>query len=109
MEEKEYRKLIDGVYKKLSIAFEQVDPDIVEFETSQGSGILLFADGTKCILSTQPSTRQLWLAAASKGIAFHFNYNPTQDTWFDDKNLGIELFSFLKKLVLEQTKLELSF
>lgn len=101
MEEKEYRSLVDQVFKRIEKAFDAVDPDQAEFEFSQGSITILFADKSRCILSTQPSVRQIWLAAASKGIAHHFNYEPAMQGWFDDKGKKVELCSFLKNLVKE--------
>jgi len=107
MEEKEYRQLVDQTFRKIEKAFDDVDPDAAEFELSQGSVTILFADRSRLILSTQPSVRQIWLAAASKGIAFHFNYDPASTTWIDDKGKGVELESFVKNIVRESAKVEL--
>lgn len=101
----EYRKLIQDLFKKIFAAFDAVDPDLVECEDSNGAVTLQFADGSKCILSTQPSVRQLWVAVAAKGIAVHFNYDPSTNTWIDDKNQGLEFNKFLIKLVFEKTNL----
>ena len=107
MNEKEYRNQVSRLYKKLETAFDNIDPDIVEYEYSQGSVIMHFADSAKCILSTQPSVSQVWVAAASKGVALHFNYESTSDSWLDDKGRGIELTQFLRNLILETTGIEL--
>lgn len=101
MIEKEYRALVDVSFKKLEKAFDGIDPDLAEFEFSQGSITIQFADRTKCILSTQPSVSQVWVAAASKGIAHHFNYDASKGAWFDDKGKGVELIAFVKNLVKE--------
>lgn len=108
MEEKEYRILVDKTFRSIERAFDRIDPDIVEFEMAQGAVTLQFANKTRCILSTQPSVRQIWLAAASKGIAFHFNYDSTKNKWLDDKGKGVELTSFVKGLVLETAGIELN-
>lgn len=101
MEEKEYRNRVDEAFKKIATAFDNVDPDLAEFELSQGAVTILFSNGTKCILSTQPSVRQVWLAAASKGIAFHFNFDAAANRWVDDKGRGVELFSYVRTLTKE--------
>lgn len=107
MDEKEYRKQVEKVYRKLEDAFDTVDPDLVELENSQGALTLLFADKTKCILSTQPAVRQLWVALASKGVALHFNYDPQKDSWFDDKGKNVELFAFVKQAVKDSAGVQL--
>lgn len=107
MEEKEYRLLVEKTLREIEAAFEQIDPDEAEFEISHGAATILFGDGTKCILSMQPSVRQVWLANASKGIAVHFNYDASTGRWVDDKGQGFELNSFVKKVVYEATHLQL--
>lgn len=108
MEEKEYRSQVSTLFKKLENAFEKVDPDVVEFEFSQGSVILIFADSSRCILSTQPSVRQIWLAVASKGLGLHFDYDVEKKIWIDDKGKGLELYSFVVDYVFEKTGTRLS-
>ncbi len=105
--EKDYRNVVDKVFKHLAHCFDAVDPDVVEYEYSQGAVSIVFSGGAKCILSTQPSVRQLWLAVVSKGLGLHFDYNSSQDSWFDDKGKNIELLSYLEDLVFESTGLQL--
>jgi CyaY protein len=105
--EKDYRQFVDLFFKRLGDAFDAVDPDVAEFEYAQGSGTILFADGSRCILSVQPSVRQLWLAVAARGVAFHFNYDENSKHWIDDKGKGVELLSYLKDLVRDVTRVEL--
>lgn len=94
--EKEYRKRIQDVFEQLENALEAVDPDLIECEQSLGSMTLTFSDGARCILSAQPSVRQLWLALARDGTAYHFNYDPRLGQWHDDKGKGVELTQFLE-------------
>lgn len=101
LDEKEYRGLVAEAYRQLERAFDAVDPDLAEFELSQGAVSIQFANRTKLILSTQPSVRQLWLAAASKGIAYHFDFDPESKSWLDDKGKGLELLATVKALVAE--------
>lgn len=105
MDEKTYRNLISQTITRVNKALESVDPDVVECEDSQGALILKFASGAKCILSAQPSVRQLWIAAAAKGVAYHFNWDEGSKTWRDDKGKGIEAIGFLESHIRESSGL----
>jgi len=99
MTESEFRALAQQAYGRIGRAFDEVDPDLVEVEESLGSLTINLADGAKWILSMQPPVRQLWLAVASLGRAYHFNYDPASGTWRDDKGQGIELMGHLEQLL----------
>ena len=99
MTESELRALAKQVYDRVAKALDEVDPDEVECEESLGSLTILLGDGAKWILSVQPPVRQLWLAVASLGRAYHFDYDPRSGTWRDDKGEGIELISHLRTLL----------
>jgi iron donor protein CyaY len=101
--EGEFRKRIQTTFDRIERAFEGIDPDVAECEQSLGSLTITLADRARCILSTQPSVRQLWLALAARGTAYHFNL--TEDRWIDDKGQGIELIAFLEKVLGEATGL----
>ena len=105
MEEKEYRELVKTAFDKIGNAFDDVDPDLAEYTFSQGAITVQFADQSKLILSQQPSVRQIWVAAASKGVAYHFNYS--QGLWMDDKGLNLELLGYVKSLVQEIAQVSL--
>ena len=107
--EKEFREKLQVVYDRVEGAMENVDPDVVECEQSVGTLTLILSDGRKCILSAQPSVRQLWLAIASRGTAYHFNYDPAAELWKDDKGQGIELYEFLRGFFKEVTGLHVQF
>jgi len=101
MEDKEYRQQVAVIFEHLAASFDMVDPDLAEAELSQGA--LTIATGkSKIILSPQPPVQQIWFAAASLGVAVHFNYSADSDKWTDDKGRGLELFSYLEE-VLEKT------
>lgn len=95
MDEKEYRALVLSEFRKIEKAFEDVDPDQAEFEHSQGAVTIIFRDGSKLLLSQQPSVRQIWVAAATLGIAHHFGYDAGRGAWLDDKGKGVELLDFV--------------
>ena len=87
------------VYQHIDAAFEAVDPDRAECEISQGALTISLPDGAKWILSQQPPVRQLWLAVASLGRAYHFNYDAATGNWRDDKGEGLELMGHLEQLL----------
>lgn len=105
MDEKEYRQIVKKSFDALEKAFADVDPDKAEFEFSQGAVMITFSDRSKLILSQQPSVRQIWAAAASKGIAHHFNFDGSR--WLDDKTGKIELLKFVSEVVRENTGIEI--
>ncbi len=107
--EKEYRQILQSTYDQIEAGVGDTDPDLVECEQSLGAMMLRFADGSKCILSAQPSVRQLWIALAARGIAYHFNYNLEKKVWEDDKGKGIELKSMLQSYLKEMTGTDFSF
>ena len=99
--EQEYRQKIQETFKQIEESFESIDPDLAECEYSMGSVTISLKDRSRCILSAQPSVQQLWLALASQGMAYHFNYDLKNETWVDDKGLGISLVPFLEKYFSE--------
>lgn len=102
LSETEYRKKIQEAFDRIDRALADVDPDLAECEQSLGAMTIALADRSRCILSAQPSVRQLWLAVAALGIAHHFNFDPKLGRWLDDKGKGIELMSFMKSFLKER-------
>jgi iron donor protein CyaY len=107
MEETEYRTKIKSLFDHVSLALDPVDPDLLECENNQGSLTLKFANQSRCILSAQPSVKQLWMAVASHGVAHHFNFDSKSQEWRDDKTGQIEPLHFLENLIKEQTGLKI--
>ena len=105
--EAEYRRRVQAVFDRIEKAFAQVDPDVAECEQVMGSLTITLADQSRCILSSQPSVEQLWLALAAKGMAFHFNFDPIQKVWLDDKGKNIEILSYLSRYLEEATGKEI--
>ncbi len=103
--ESEFRKRIQLLLNRIETAFAPIDPDIAECEQSMGALTITYAGQSRCILSTQPSVYQLWLALAARGTAYHFNYNGTSGQWLDDKGRGIEVVSFIENYTKETTGL----
>lgn len=107
MDEKLYLQKADRTFRRLLDAFESVDPDLVEADTTGDVVTLTFADRSKCVINTQRPTRQIWLAANARG--WHFRYAAESDTWVDDKGRGDELFATVTEIVRGKTGLALSF
>jgi len=106
MMESEYRKRMEEIFARIEKALENVDPDLAECEQAMGALSVTFGNQSKCILSAQPTIGQLWLALASRGTAYHFNFDSISNSWIDDKGLGIELVGLLEKYFQETTGLE---
>jgi CyaY protein len=105
----EFREKVQDVFSQIQKSFDSVDPDVAECEEALGSLCIELFDQSRCILSVQPSVRQIWLALASKGLAFHFNYLENSNSWQDDKGKGIELKSYLRSFLKEMTQLDFNF
>lgn len=109
MSESAFRQLAKAVYDRIEAQFDEIDPDEVECEVAQGTLMLTLADGARWVLSQQPPVRQLWLAVASKGRAWHFDHDPASGRWLDDKGEGVELLSTLEQLLAEVAGLQVRF
>lgn len=109
LSEVEYRQKVQELFSQIQKSFDSIDPDLAECEENMGSLTLVLSDGSRCILSLQPSVRQIWLALASRGLAFHFDYQVHSGLWLDDKGKGIELKSYLRAFLKEATQKEFNF
>ena len=107
LDEKDYRQKIAETFDQIEKAFERIDPDLAECSQSQGALTILFPTGSKCILSAQPSVRQLWMAVAARGVAFHMNWDLAKRQWWDDKGKGVELWAYLRQYLRESAQVEL--
>lgn len=107
LSESDFRKKVQETLDRLERHLSDVDPDVVECEQAFGAMTLTFPDRSRCILSAQPSVRQLWLALASLGMAHHFNWDESNESWIDDKGKGLELISYLRQFLRDKTGLSL--
>jgi iron donor protein CyaY len=108
-DEAQYRSVMKSTLDRVERAFNDVDPDVAECSVQFGALSITFPNGQKCILSSQPSVQQLWMAVASKGIAYHFDFDPKAGEWLDDKGQGIEPLAFLRTFLKDSVGLELRF
>ncbi len=106
MDESEYRKCVDAVFVYIDNAFENVDPDLAESTISQGALTVLFHEKLRLIISPQTPVRQIWVAFRDR--AWHLNRDPATGSWKDDRGQGIELYSLVESLTLEQTGVAIS-
>ena len=105
-DESQFKVHADACLKKIADWLEQFDADELDFSTSDGQVTLEFGDGTKFVVSRQTAGRQVWLAASARG--YHFDYDPTRDTWLDDKDRA-ELFPRLAEAVSDHLGRPVSF
>ncbi len=99
MDEAQYLHRVDAVFRRILDALESVDPDDAEGYASGDVLTITFRGGARCVINTQRSTRQIWLAAGAR--AWHFGVDPATDQWMDDKNRGDELFATVSRAIRE--------
>ena len=98
IEEKLYRQLVDDVFHRIDAAFEEVDPDLAESTSSQGTLTILYQGKLRFILSPQAPVRQIWVAF--KDRAWHFDRDAAGN-WMDDRGRGIELYRLVEDITRE--------
>ena len=106
-DEPAYRRCAAALYRKILTAFDEVDPDEVECEEAQGALTIRLQDGAQWVVSQQPPTRQIWLAVASIGRAYHFDYHPHDASWRVSREPAVELLTLLRKLLRENAGVDL--
>ena len=109
LSETEFKRKIQETFDRIERALRDEDPDQIECENSHGALTLRISDGSRCILSGQPSVRQLWLALAARGTAFHFDYDTVAERWVDDKGKGFEVLALLEEYLVDSTGLKIRF
>jgi iron-sulfur cluster assembly protein CyaY len=106
MDSQTFIKLADACLSRVEEALEDIDPDVLDFNSADGLLQLEFADGTKFILNRQSGNHQMWLAAGVR--AWHFDWTPASEEWLDARD-GKELFARLSQVVSEKLGQELRF
>src|SRR5271167_239583 len=96
MDETRYNQLVAAAFGTLLRALDQVDPDLVDAESTGDMVTVTSASGQKVVVNTQRATRQIWVAG--KGLGLHFSFAP-DGRWMDDKGKGVELFTFVAEAV----------
>lgn len=101
MDESLYNQRVAAVFKRMLAAADQLDPDVLEADSTGDMLTLTARSREKCIVNTQRAVRQIWVAGKAQGI--HFSYDEASGTWKDDKGKGLELFAFVADVVGELT------
>lgn len=101
MDEARYNQLVSAAFKRIIAAADELDPDVLEADSTGDMVTLTARSREKCIVNTQRAVRQVWVAGKSQGI--HFSYDEASGTWKDDKGRGLELFSFIADVVRDIT------
>ena len=101
MDEATYNQLISAAFKRIIAAADELDPDVLEAESTGDMVTLTAASREKCIVNTQRAVRQIWVAGRGQGI--HFTYDAATHSWKDDKGRGLELLAFVADVVRELT------
>ena len=97
MDEARYNQLVSAVFKRMLAAADELDPDVLEADSTGDMLTLTSRSREKCIVNTQRAVRQIWVAGKSQGI--HFSLDEATGTWKDDKGKGLELLSFVAEVV----------
>ncbi len=97
MDDARYQLLVSAAFKRLLVALDAVDPDVLDADSTGDMITVTAAGGQKVIVNTQRAVRQLWVAGKSQGI--HFSYDAPSGRWLDDKGKGLELFAFVADAV----------
>lgn len=96
MDEAHYNHLVGAAFQRLVRALDEVDPDLLDTDSTGDMVTITAASGQKVIVNTQRATRQIWVAG--KGMGIHFDIGP-DGRWMDDKGKGLELFGFVAEAV----------
>ncbi len=106
MDDPTYNAAVAAVFKRLVAAVDAVDPDIIEADaTPDMVTITAVQNQSKVIVNTQRAVHQIWVAGKSAGI--HFT-RASDGQWFDDKNQGIELITWIRDCVTAASGIELT-
>lgn len=101
LDEPTYDALVSQAFKRILAAADRVDPDALEADGTADMLILTSRTGEKCVVNTQRAVRQVWVAGGGEGI--HFSWDAAASQWRDDKGRGLELLSFVDRVVEEMS------
>ena len=91
----EYHRLSQAVLAAIEAATDRwLEEDVVDIDTHRTGGLLelVFPQGSKIVVNTQPPLHELWLAARGGG----FHYRHVQGQWRDTRT-GDEFFAALSE------------
>jgi CyaY protein len=105
MNEAEFDKVGRAELAHLEESLDEVDPDEVEYTSSDGVLTLELKDGVRIVVNTHRAARQIWMAAVD--TAWHFDYSPADQAWRTDG--GQELRSELARVIRERIQVDVKF
>lgn len=84
MDEREFRKRADAIYKAVIERLDTEDPDEIEGELSSGVVKIKVKGGKVFVLNHQAPLQEIWYAAGDR--AWHFRFDTTTAKWVDPRN-----------------------
>ncbi|MBL9079239.1 MAG: iron donor protein CyaY [Planctomycetes bacterium] len=82
----DYQQRADACLQDLVTRLDGFDPDELEADLAGGVLKIAFADGRNCIVNRQAAAEQIWMAEGA--TAWHFAFDPAQQSWQDTKGRG---------------------
>lgn len=107
MTDQEYRQRVQAAFDYIVAAFDEIDPDDAECEEGHGFVTIIDRAGNRIVVSPQPPVHQIWVAAASRGMGIHFDWDESARRWLDDKGEGMELYGFIAETLKQAIGLDL--
>lgn len=95
LDEATYSGLVSSVFKRLVAAADQIDPDLLDCDSTGDMVTFTSSAGSKVVVNTQRAVTQIWVAGKSQGI--HFSWDGSK--WLDDKGKGLELLAWVSECV----------
>ena len=95
----DYHRLADEALAQIEAVVDRwLDLDVIDIDTHRTGGLLelIFPNGSKIVINTQPPLHELWLAARAGG----YHFRRVGDAWRDTRD-GVEFF---ERLNLEASK-----
>lgn len=96
MDRQEFVRKSDECLERVVRALEPIDPDEIDFSTSDGVVTIEFPDKARFVLNRQTAASQMWFAAGAR--AWHYDWQESKEGWIDDKE-GVELFARIGEIV----------
>ena len=103
----EYHRLTSAVLARLEhLADRWLQDDVIDIDTQRTGGLLelLFPDGSRIVVNTQPPLHELWLASRAGG--YHFRHE--QGRWVDTRDGG-DFYVALSREASAQAGIRLEF
>lgn len=95
----EFHRLADTCLARVAAWLETLDPDDVDYSTTDGMVTLEFPDKVRFVLNRQSGNHQMWFAAGVR--AWHYTWDPARATWLDDRD-GHDLYARIGTVVSEK-------